>query len=186
MKDDARFDSLVSTALREELETPPPDHTQLALQRVLARSRRPSRAPTWLVGVAAAAAVAAVVLAQVFLRPDVAPGPASPPSLVGEWTREVRVAADPEAEGSWALRLEPDGVARIIPPRPVEGGDGASYAVGENTLRVDAFANGSCNELPAGSYRWSVTSSTLQLVPEEEPCTFRRSVFSGEWLRAGP
>ena len=98
----------------------------------------------------------------------------------------MRIAVDPEAEGSWTLRLEPDGVARLIAPRPVEGGDGASYAVGESTLRLDAFANGSCNDQPAGSYRWSVTSSALQLVPEGEPCPFRRSVFSGEWLRAGP
>jgi hypothetical protein len=192
---DARFDSLVRTALREELLAPTSAETRRAFDRVLHRSRRqPPRPSTWWVTAAAAAAVAAVVAVPVALWQRDASSPlsgpavsAAPPAgLAGAWRRDVRATEDRSAEGTWIIRVRADGVLSISAPAGVAGTDGASYAATSRELRIDAFVNGDCGEAPAGRYRWSVTGSRLDLLARGEACAFRRAVFSGAWRRMGP
>ena len=78
------------------------------------------------------------------------------------------------------------GVLTLTPPtKSVDGTDGASYAVAGAQVRVDAFVNGVCNELPPGTYSWSTSGDGLRLTAVDDPCAPRAALLAGTWT-GGP
>jgi hypothetical protein len=186
--DDARLDARVRSVLTD-LPVPDEAATRAALVTVLQRSggRRTDRGP-WVVPAAAAAAVLAVAaLATAFLgrsQPE-HPAPAEPASVVGSWERQVSGARLPGWDGGWRMTLSADGVLTLAgPATATDSSEGASYADSGGRLRVDAFVNSACAELPAGVYAWNRDAQGLTLTLVEDPCDARPDLFAGRWLPA--
>lgn len=184
MNDDALLDARVRRAL-QSLPVPDDARTATVLEDVSSR-RRPVGEP-WHLVLAAAVVVAVLVLAPVLLRSmvdDPRPAPARHPGseLVGTWSRVLDAAQAPEWDGRWTIGFEDRGVLSLTPPATIGAGtDGAAYDVSGAQLRVDAFVNGVCNELPPGTYSWSLSDEGLRLTPLEDACAQRAALFSGTW-----
>lgn len=187
--DDARLDARVRGVLTE-LPIPDETTTRDVLATVLQRSEGPTRRDhrPWLVPAAAAAAVAVLAaLATTFVdlsHPE-APAPAGTTSVVGSWERHVTGAETSGWDGQWRMTLEADGVLTLDgPAAATESSEGASYADADGLLRVDAFVNSACPELPAGEYAWTRDASGLTLTLVEDRCGPRVDLFAGRWQRA--
>lgn len=188
--DDTRLDARVRGALTE-LATPDDSHTRDALRAVLSRSRGPHGARrSWVVPAVAAAVVVLLVgvLGIVLQRPDPGPAPTPAPDpqdlLSGQWQQRVDDASREGWAGRWRLTLEPDGVLALSGPATAQDStEGASYELTAGHLRVDAFVNSACPELPAGVYEWQVSGDSLRLDAVSEQCLPRAELFVGTWTR---
>lgn len=173
-----RIDELLRAELHRADDLAVTDRYAAVVARSSRRTRR-RRAGVLATTLAVAAGTLGAVTAAVdHLGRDDGPGPAVPAErqLDGTWTRTV--------DGQrWTITFARGAVLQIEAPAGTdEAIDGASYATTSSTLRLDAFANGSCYELAPGSYRWTLTGSTvLQLQHDDEPCQARRRVFDGAW-----
>ena len=174
-----RIDALLRTELHRADSLPVDDRYDAVLARSAQRTRRRR---------AAGAAVTLVVLAGIVTTvgtvglergtapPPTADDPGAP--LSGSWSRTIDGVP-------WTISFDAGAVLRIDAPAGIEGTDGASYDATASTLRLDAFANGACDNLAPGTYRWTVTGSrVLQLQAESEPCGPRRNTFDGSWTAA--
>lgn len=180
MTDDTRLDARVRNALTT---LPVPDHaaTGAALQRVLADSdrARPRATRSWWVPVLAAASVASVVgLGSLAVRSQ--DGTDAPPtagsSIVGSWERR--------ASGPWQMYFTSSGILTLDGPAGAPSSEGASYSDLGGRIRVDAFVNSACAELPAGVYTWDTSGRLLTLRVEDDPCPARVDVLDGTWRRS--
>lgn len=190
--DDTRLDARVRRAITA-LPTPDDAETHRALLNVLERSSgrragRPYVARRWGAPLAAAAAAVGVVAATVAVGALIASGPDQTPSpqgpapdtLSGTWQRRVA----PEAglvSGRWTMTFRPDGVLALTGPAGAPSAEGASYSGDRSRIRVDAFVNNVCAELPAGTYEWKVAGSDLTLVRVDDPCPTRADLLAGTW-----
>ena len=165
-----------------EIDTP--SALRAALDRSARRTRR-SRIGYAVGGVLAAAAVAVGVAVIVPSGPPGQPEPVTPTPPTGTWQRTLPAAG--QWSGQWSVTFSVGNVLELTTPvglSPDEGGaDGASYAVRDDTLRLDAFSNGACLDQPAGLYRWTVDGDRLFLEAADDPCQERREVFAGVWRR---
>jgi hypothetical protein len=166
-----------------EIETPS------ALEAVVNRSARRTRRKRISYAVGGALAAAATIGVAV-IGPSGPPGrpePVTPTRPTGTWERTL--TEDGQWSGRWSLTLAAGNVLELTAPvglSPDEGAtDGASYAISDHTLRLDAFSNGACLDQAAGTYRWTVDHDRLFLEPADDPCQQRRHVFAGVW-RQGP
>lgn len=188
--DDTRLDARVRRALTT-LPAPDDHDTRVALQAVLERSTAHAGRPTgrWAAPMAAAAAVVvvAVTTAVVALVTEdrEPPSPTQPPdSPSGTWQRQVPGPATDQWAGTWTMTLTPDGVLVLSGPAGAPPGEGASYSTDQRRVRVDAFANNACADLPVGTYEWRTSDSVLTLVLVDDPCEPRSDLFTGTWRRA--
>jgi hypothetical protein len=185
--DDARLDARVRSVLTD-LPVPDDADTRAALVTVLQRSggRRTDRGP-WVVPTAAAAAMVAIAALAAFLgrsQPE-PPAPAEPASVVGSWERQVSGAQLPGWDGGWRMTLSADGFHTLAgPPTATDSSEGASYVDSGGRLRVDAFVNSACAELPAGVYAWNRDARGLTLTLVADACDARPDLFAGRWLPA--
>jgi hypothetical protein len=188
VNDHARLDAQVRSALAE-LPMPDDVETRAALGDVLQRSRTKRTAPRWVAPALVAAAVIAIVaLVGTFVRlgPHDEPAPAASPlsRLLGDWERDVDGSTQPGWDGPWTMTFDRRGVFELGGPATADAsGEGASYAVSGDTLRVDVFVNNVCSELPAGLYLWSRTGDVLTLRLVEDPCADRAALLAGSWRR---
>lgn len=164
----------------EEIET------RSALLAVVGRSARRTRRKRMGYGMggllaAAAAATAVAVIGPSDRAGQPEPVTSTPPT--GTWQRTLSHAG--QWSGHWVLTFSGGNVLALTTPAglpPDQGAaDGASYAVREDTLRLDAFSNGACLDQPAGVYRWTVDGDRLFLEAADDPCQERRDVFAGVW-----
>jgi hypothetical protein len=188
MNADQRLDARLRATLErnavgvDEIDTPP------ALREVVNRSARRTRRKRtgYAVGGVLAAAAAAVVVAVIGASsPARHPEPATPTPPTGTWHRTLTEAGP--WSGRWSLTFSAGRVLDLTTSAglsPDEGtSDGASYAVADDTLRLDAFSNGACLDEAAGSYRWTLDGDRLFLEAVTDPCQERRKVFVGVWRR---
>jgi hypothetical protein len=186
MNAESRLDARLRSTLEQqavgvhEIDTPP------ALREVVDRSlRRTRRTRIGYAAGGALAAAAAALLVAVFgpSGPPADPQPVTPTPPTGTWQRTLTEAG--QWSGRWSLTFSAGSVLELTTPvglSPDEGtSDGASYAIGDDTLRLDAFSNGACLDQPAGSYRWTVDGDRLFLETVDDPCRERRNVFAGVW-----
>ena len=141
----------------------------------------------------------------------VLPPPAPPAALAGAWTRTVTAQDAGKAQpqyggtppvGSWKLifdrvgawELDPtgsglaneydaeSGVLHVYAPiqmAPFDNGQGGVSRFGHHKIGgTDCTAAG-----PFGTYRWTVTGTTLTLAPLHEGCPDREAVWEGVWTR---
>jgi hypothetical protein len=172
-----RIDELLRTELRRADDLVVTDRYAAVVARSRQRTRR-RRAGALVTALVVAVSALGGVTAAVNLQHDDQTAPAVPSEaqLHGTWTRNV--------DGDrWTVTFAAGAVLVIDPPAGTdEAIDGASYATVSATLRLDAFTNSSCYELPPGTYRWTLTGNTvLQLQADDEPCVARRQVFDGAW-----
>lgn len=184
MNDDALLDARVRRRL-QALPLPDEQRTGAALEEVIASS--PSSRRAWHLALAAAVVVALLVLGPQLLRSLLAgedPEPARSPGgeLRGTWARTLDGARDPAWNGSWTIGFAERGVLTLSPPRTlVAGTDGAAYDASGPQVRVDAFVNGVCNELPPGTYAWSRSADGLRLTAVDDACAPRVELLAGTW-----
>jgi hypothetical protein len=186
--DETRLDAKVRAALAE-LPTPTDTRTREALHEVLGRSHSRPPASRWVLPALATACVLAIVVVGSLInwqapeQPD--PAPIRPTRLVGDWQRNVTGAAVPAWDGRWRMRFGSNGVLTLHgPATSTTASDGASYDVQDGRIRVDAFVNSACPELPAGEYAWSQTGGVLTLTLVEDLCRVRTSLMAGTWQPA--
>lgn len=185
MNDDALLDARLRRGL-QALPAPDEARTAAALAEVTGRGRPPAREP-WLVALVAAVVVGVLVLGPQLLRALVgddepAPAPSPRSELQGTWSRMFDGARTPSWTGVWTIGFEARGVLTVTPPTASpEGTDGAAYDVSGAQVRVDAFVNGVCNELPPGTYSWSTARDTLRLTAVDDQCAPRAELFTGTW-----
>ncbi|MFC5179357.1 hypothetical protein [Nocardioides taihuensis] len=79
------------------------------------------------------------------------------------------------------MTLTPDGVLALIGPAGAPSAEGASYSTDHRQVRVDAFVNNVCGELPAGTYEWRVATGGLTLSLVDDPCPARADLLAGTW-----
>jgi hypothetical protein len=174
-----RLDALLRAELHRADDVPVDDRYAAVLARSTQRTRRRRLAQG--TGALAVAGVVATGVALFTAQPDAKPPVAHDPptELAGTWTRVV----DGER---WTITFAAGAELRIVAPAGIESTDAASYQATDVTLRIDALANGACNELEPGTYRWTVgPPEALTLQADEEPCEVRREAFDGTW-RATP
>jgi len=168
------------------------------LALVLARKRRRTQRRWAGSGLAAAAAVTAIVLAV----PHVGDRsqPAEPPStaevqepagpVVGEYVVDVARTPGTRAAGvagRWVITLAADGGMSFVPPPGYLGVvSGLSYRSDGDLMQTNALIDSpGCQtdgEEP-GVYRWTQTVESLQFVLVRDPCDARRLVFAGQrWV----
>jgi hypothetical protein len=171
---------------------PVPDEarTNAALDAILSGGRSTSRRSWPLVAAAAVVALLLVVVPFVLQarlgddRPDPAPAPRD--GLTGSWSRTAEVSQQPSWSGRWTIAFGDGGVLTMIPPPDAdEAGDGVSYVEEGRQVRLDAFVNGACADLPPGRYAWEVSTGTLRLTVVDDACEVRASVFAATWRNAG-
>ena len=111
----------------------------------------------------------------------------APTPPTGTWQRTLTEAE--QWSGHWSLTFAAGNVLELTTPVGLsadEGApDGASYAVHDDTLRLDAFSNGACLTSLRGPTAGRSTGDRLFLEAAEDPCQQRRDVFAGVW-RQGP
>lgn len=189
--DETRLDARVRRALTA-LPAPDDVDTRTALRSVLDRSPgrghdRPSAARRWGAPLAAAAAVAAVA-AAVTVGALVTPGPDRTAPLegpletpTGTWERQVPPSEEAPIRGRWTMTLTPDGVLALVGPKGAPSAEGASYSNDRRQVRVDAFVNNMCGELPAGTYEWRLATGDLTLSVVDDSCRARADLLAGSW-----
>lgn len=192
MTDDTRLDAQVRRAL-STVPAPGQDDTRAALLAVLERSGgggrdRATTMRRWGAPVAAAAAVGVVATAvtigaQVARGPDPEPPVTAPETVTGTWRRDVPATVPGRLAGRWTMTLSPDGVLALTGPAGAPSAEGASYETNDRQLRVDAFINNVCGELPPGTYEWSDADGGLSLTRLDDPCGPRSDLFVGTWRR---
>jgi len=192
MTDDMHLDARVRGAL-QDLPMPSEPETAQALRAVLDHRRPlPRRAAMWA-PLAAAAAVVIIAVLIPLLRPDshaggpapVAVSPTVLPGVEGTWWHDVSGATDASWNGRWVMTLNDRGVMALVPPsRATQVSDGAAYAVSGEQIRVNAFVNDLCSEMPAGVFGWARAGDRLMLVPISEPCPDRKDLFTGAWSKS--
>jgi hypothetical protein len=180
--DDSVLDARVRRAL-QAVAAPDQVETLRALEQVQhakwPRLRRPVPA--------LAAAAALVLISLVTWRalpgdPEPEPAPAPGPELDGSWTRVVEAREEPSWSGRWTVTFGADRVLDLVPPaRAAEVTDGTSYEVTGSQLRVDAFVNSVCYELPPGAYAWARDGGGLRITVIDDQCTARVELFTGVW-----
>lgn len=193
MTDDAtRLDARVRRALTT-LPAPDQAETRAALRTVLERSTegRPDRSAStrWWGAPLAAAAAVGVVAATITVGTLITNGSDQQPPLerpapgtpVGTWERLVSASGAGTVSGTWTMTLTPEGVLRLTGPAGAPSSEGASYSTDGRRVRVDAFVNNVCAELPAGTYGWTVAAGDLTLSLLDDPCSPRADLFSGTW-----
>jgi len=173
-----RIDELLRAELRRADDLVVSDRYAAVVARSAQRTRR-RRAGVLAASLAVVIGTLGAVTAAVdHLGHDDALKPAVPveQQLRGTWSRTINGQR-------WTVTFASGAVLEIEAPADTgEETDGASYATTSSTLRLDAFVNGSCYELAPGSYRWTLTGSTvLQLQADDEPCQARREIFGGAW-----
>lgn len=190
--DDTRLDARVRRALTT-LPAPDQEQTRAALHTVLERStgRRPDRSAStrWgratlaaaaTVGVVAATAAVGAFITEDSDRPPPLERP-TPATAIGTWERLVTASGADATSGRWTMTLTPEGVLRLTGPAGAPSSEGASYSIDGRRVRVDAFVNNVCADLPAGTYGWTVATGDLTLSLLDDPCTPRADLFSGTW-----
>jgi hypothetical protein len=186
MTAESRLDARLRSTLEQQSVGVGEIDTPSALLSVVNRSARRTRRKRigYVVGGALAAAAAAIVVAVIGPSgPPGQPEPVTPTPPTGTWQRTLTGAG--QWSGLWSLTFSAGNVLELNTPvglSPDEGAaDGASYAVRDDTLRLDAFSNGACLDQPAGVYRWTVDGDRLFLEAADDPCRERRDVFAGVW-----
>ncbi len=87
--------------------------------------------------------------------------------------------------GRWTIATDAQGRMRILAPRSF-GGTAASRPIELNGDQVttDAFSDGICSGLPAGTYGWTRVTRYLVLTPISDRCDARVWVLTrGPWTR---
>ena len=103
--------------------------------------------------------------------------------LAGGWSTKISGAPSAQFNGVWKLRFAADGsyVISKAGQRLVLGK--ATFKGATVTFR-DTSGPASCIGMEAiGSYRWTLTGSTLLLKPMREPCAGRRFVLARTFAR---
>ena len=138
----------------------------------------------------------------------VLPAPRPPRPLRGTWTRQVTPAdlakSDPRygsgpPAGNWKLvfdrvgawHLDPlgSGVVNQYAARPALIHVYAPIAMAPEGIGVSRFGHSGLgpkdctNAGPFGTYRWSVSGTTLTLTATHDPCGQRRAIWEGTWTR---
>jgi hypothetical protein len=195
--------------LREELgheaaAIEPDVERQLGAVEAGARRRNGVRAPWLLLG-------AAIVVAAIILRlPDgvnnrpAGPGPsvvpslgasippsalASHPTIVGTYTTtfywfDALVKRD-GLEGTWTMRLEPNGALVLSPPTTFAPGakalSGITYSLAGDLFRTDLFFD-DCKSV--GNYRWILAAiGHLRFTSIDDACLIRQTFLTRlPWL----
>lgn len=190
MTTDSRFDAQIRAALLGTPELTDAD-SRTALATVLDRPGKPARrrlAPVAVLVSAAAVAAVLAVPAVVLPRDDATRPVTRAPltgQLLGDWQHTVE--ADGSLAGQWRMDLANDGVLILAaPPTAAVQTDGISFVATDKTLRLDAFVNDACAEVPAGLYRWSVAGSQLTLTVVDDACPQRAGLFAGSWVAVDP
>jgi hypothetical protein len=190
MNAENRLDARLRSALEQQSVGVGEIDTPSALLEALDRSARRTRRTRIGYAVAGALAAAAAAVVVAVIGPNGPPRqlePVSPTPPTGTWQRTLTETG--QWSGRWSITFSAGNVLVLTAPAglsPDEGAvDGASYAVRDDTLRLDAFSNGACLDQPAGAYRWTVDGDRLFLEAADDPCQERRHVFAGVW-RQGP
>jgi hypothetical protein len=190
MNAESRLDARLRSTLERQSVGVGEIDTPSALRDVRDRSARRTLRTRIGYAVGGVLATAAAAIVVTVIGPTGTPGqPAqvttTPPT--GTWQRTLTEAG--QWSGRWSLTFSAGNVLKLTTPAglpPDEGAaDGASYAVRDDTLRLDAFSNGACLDQPAGAYRWTVDGDRLFLEAADDLCQERRDVFAGVW-RQGP
>jgi hypothetical protein len=182
----------------EQIET----DVERNLGAVEARSRRRNALPSTALLVAAAVIAVAVLFRIGEPRSDTGDGPASiptapPPSSVpspsgpatypqiaGTYTvsldpTDPAVARD-GLGGLWTMRLQPDGLVLMSPPRTFGPGNsgltGIAFSLAGDRFRTNLFYNDYCNSV--GAYTWVLQAGRLSLTPVDDTCSIRRSLLA--------
>jgi hypothetical protein len=80
-------------------------------------------------------------------------------------------------EGRFELHLSADGVLKLTSPRRFDlPGDPSTFEINEGRLTTDALVGSECEA--SGTYRLSLDTGLLTLVPIEESCELRRIVLA--------
>ena len=115
------------------------------------------------------------------------------PAVAGAYVVDVADAAWSRNErmvGRWIVELTPDGTMEILPPDSFLGGrDGISYQINGDRLRTNAFVNSLCDATATtsqvGTYRWTLTATTLRITAINDSCHTRRMFFTAPvWLES--
>jgi hypothetical protein len=115
-----------------------------------------------------------------------------PPELVGVYRRQVsraQAGADPALAGTFELSLGADGILRLATPKAFDAtfgdAEGQRFRIDGDVIVSGAFFD-HCGE--SFAYLWTVEGGTLLLATTvEEPCRFRRVLFTGgPWIRISP
>ena len=72
-------------------------------------------------------------------------------------------------------------VAYFNPDTANSSAEGASYSNDRRQVRVDAFVNNMCGELPAGTYEWRLATGDLTLSVVDDSCRARADLLAGSW-----
>lgn len=186
MNAESRLEARLRSTLERQSVAVDEIDTRSALLAVVGRSARRTRRQRIgyaMGGLLAAGAAAIVVAVMGPSRPPGQPEPVTSTPPTGTWQRTLSQAG--QWSGRWSLTFSAGNVLALTIPAglpPDQGAaDGASYAVREDTLRLDAFSNGACLDQPAGVYRWTVDGDRLFLEAADDPCQERRHVFAGVW-----
>jgi hypothetical protein len=186
------LDDRLRDELRHDASRIDPD-VEANLRAVEARGTRP-KLPVSTV-LAGAAIVAAIVLIGRFGVPS-GPAATAPPSgatglISGTYSTTLaasdRGVADHGLAGTWALRIDPDGVAVLTPPAGFQAGaasfPGIAISVDGDRMRTDAFYTDYCSSV--GTYRWVDANGALRFEPIDDTCAIRVSLLSTQpWTRA--
>ncbi len=174
-----RLDAL----LRDQLHRADTLLVEPRLEAVLARSaqRRRRRRAGWvaaavLVLVAGSGAIVGLLQGRSPAQTHAATGSV----LDGRWTRTTH-------DGVWVISFDTHRTLSLQVPSTVPAAsfpvDGASYATDGDTVRIAAFVNGDCYTLPVGTYHWTRSGGVLRLQAVADPCSTRRELFAGTWVR---
>jgi hypothetical protein len=128
--------------------------------------------------------------------------PVIPRRLQATWKHRVTqtaidqsaAAGDPRVRGGvWQMKLGPDGLLFVTPPRPTVGGNYAFSATARGTLLFGGPVNwltaqsgyeGICHgDLTFARYRWKIAYRVLSLRVVEDPCRLRAAIVTGRWTR---
>lgn len=196
------FDRLLRESLHQAAVAGSGTEVEDSLSRVHLRRRRRVRTRRALVGLAAAALVAAVTVGapaalEELRGPADAPVAAPPATLGLAGVYVVDVADSPLAgqhgmTGRWEIELEANGGVRLEPPDTFRATtSGIAYRTEGREMRVDAFATDPLcftaqASAPVGSYQWSRTAEALQFTPVTETCAARELLFAGQPWEVAP
>ena len=189
------LDRRLRDGLHASGDTVTPD-SLLALENVEGRARE-HRRRRHIVQVASVAVAVMVLTIGISwtarLRAPEPPLTSDPaPAVAGAYVVDVADAAWSRNErmvGRWIVELTPNGTMEILPPDSFLGGrDGISYQINGDRLRTNAFVNSLCDATATtsqvGTYRWTLTATTLRITAINDSCHTRRMFFTSPvWLR---
>ena len=159
-----------------------------SLDEVRSRGRR-DRTSRLLLAAGSAAAVSAIVL--IMARPfaidgaePTTPAPAPRPMSALFGTYESDVTSPVQLAGHWVLRLGGNGTITVIPPDGYAGVvSGTLLSADDTTLATNLFGQDVCADQGNGEFQWNREGTRLVLQASNDPCTARRTVFTGNsWV----